>query len=106
MGLGVLGRGVGDTAFLAECGAELIVTDLKTKEALSESLDTLKGFSNIHYTLGEHKMEDFEGRDMILVAPSVPLDSPYVAHGVEKGARKVNRVPRYLQSLQKSLSLE
>ncbi len=100
MGLGVLGRGVGDTAFLAECGADLIVTDLKAKEALSESIDTLKGFPNIRYTLGKHAMEDFEGRDMILVAPSVPLDSPYVAHGVEKGARKVQSAALFAELAQ------
>ena len=38
MGLGLLGRGVGDTAFLAKCGAKLTVTDLKTEEQLKESL--------------------------------------------------------------------
>ena len=27
MGLGILGRGLGYTKFLAECGADLIVTD-------------------------------------------------------------------------------
>ncbi len=40
MGLGFLGRGVGDAAFLAKCGAKLIVTDLKTKEQLPECLKT------------------------------------------------------------------
>ena len=85
MGLGLLGRGVGDAAFLAECGAELIVTDLKTEEQLAESLSKLKDFSNIKYTLGEHKTEDFEGRDMILVAAGVPSDSLYLTHAREAG---------------------
>ncbi len=85
MGLGLLGRGVGDAAFLAECGADLIVTDLKTEEQLNESLVKLKDFPNIEFTLGEHKMEDFEGRDMILVAAGVPMDSPYLTHAREKG---------------------
>jgi UDP-N-acetylmuramoylalanine--D-glutamate ligase len=85
LGLGLLGRGVGDTAFLAECGAELIVTDKKTEEELRTSLDTLSRFSNITYVLGEHRMEDFEGRDMILVSAGVPLDSPYVARAREEG---------------------
>ena len=31
MGLGLLGRGIGDAEFLAEAGAELIVTDLKER---------------------------------------------------------------------------
>lgn len=85
MGLGLLGRGVGDAAFLAECGADLIVTDLKAKEQLNESLIKLKDFPNIKFSLGEHKMEDFEGRDMILVAAGVPMDSPYLTHAREKG---------------------
>lgn len=89
LGLGLLGRGVGDVAFLAEHGAQLIVTDKKTEDELQSSLESLKGFSNITYVLGEHRMEDFEGRDMILVAPSVPLDSPYVAHAREEGTGTV-----------------
>lgn len=86
MGLGVLGRGVGDTAFLSEMGAELIVTDLKTEADLKKSLDELKGYENITYVLGEHRLEDFTDRDMILKAAGVPLDSPYIeaarAHNV------------------------
>ena len=85
MGLGLLGRGVGDVAFLAECGAELIVTDLKTKEELKDSLKELEAFSNITYVLGGHRYEDFENSDMILKAAGVPLDSPYIAHAKEKG---------------------
>ncbi len=85
LGLGLLGRGVGDVAFLAEHGAEIIVTDLKTKEVLASSLEKLSEYSNITYVLGEHRMEDFKERDMILVAAGVPLDSPYVAHAREKG---------------------
>lgn len=87
MGLGLLGRGVGDAKFLAECGAELIVTDLKAAEQLQSSVDALKDFSNITFHLGGHRLEDFEGCDLVLKAAGVPLDSPYIAH-----ARK-HRVP-------------
>lgn len=86
MGLGLLGRGVGDTAFLAECGAELIVTDMKPREALTESLEQLSRFPNITYTLGEHREEDFMGRDIILKAAGVPLDSPYIEVARKDGA--------------------
>lgn len=86
MGLGLLGRGVGDTAFLAECGAELIVTDMKSKEALQESLEKLAHFSNITYVFGEHREEDFRGRDMILKAAGVPLDSRYIDIARQDGA--------------------
>ncbi len=85
MGLGLLGRGVGDVEFLARQGAELIVTDLKSAEALAPSLARLSGYPAITYVLGEHRLEDFTDRDFILKAAGVPLDSPYVAHARENG---------------------
>lgn len=60
MGLGLLGRGVGDAKFLAAEGADLIVTDLKSAEELRPSLEQLKEFSNIIYHLGGHQLTDFE----------------------------------------------
>lgn len=89
MGLGLLGRGVGDVEYLAEAGAELIVTDLKTEAQLRSSLEKLKHFSNITYRLGGHQNEDFENRDMVLVAAGVPIDSPYLSHAREAGVRLV-----------------
>lgn len=83
MGLGLLGRGVGDALFLAECGAEVLVTDLKSKEELALSVAQLSEFPNVTFVLGEHRLEDFEDKDMILVAAGVPFDSPYLAHAKE-----------------------
>jgi UDP-N-acetylmuramoylalanine--D-glutamate ligase len=89
MGLGLLGRGIGDAAFLAEAGADLTVTDLKTAEQLATSLDSLKRFKNIKFVLGEHRLEDFQktrtaadgtkiGADIIVKAAGVPMDSPFI----------------------------
>ena len=66
MGLGLLGRGVGDALFLAEMEAEVIVTDLKTEEELATSVAQLSSFSNMTFVLGEHRFADFENRDFIL----------------------------------------
>ncbi len=85
MGLGLLGRGVGDAKYLAECGAELIVTDRKTREELVESVAQLEEFSNITFVLGQHRDEDFRDRDLIVKAAGVPLDSPYIARAQEAG---------------------
>ena len=86
MGLGLLGRGVGVVKFLAECGADLLVTDLKTKEQLASSLAELADFPNIKFVLGEHRLEDFDNKDLVIKAAGVPLDSVYVAeaqvHGI------------------------
>ncbi len=64
---------------MAECGAELIVTDLKNAEALAPSLEKLKQYKNITFVLGEHRLEDFRGRDFILKGAGTPLDSLYIA---------------------------
>lgn len=82
MGLGLLGRGLGDTTFLSECGADLIVTDLKTEKQLRPSLEELKGYENIQYVLGEHRQEDFVNRDFILKLAGVPIESEYVEEAV------------------------
>ena len=87
MGLGLLGRGVGDTQYLAECGAEVIVTDLKSREQLAESVAQLESFPNITFVLGEHRLEDFRDRDFILKAAGVPLDSPFI------GEAKKHNIP-------------
>lgn len=84
VGLGLLGRGLGDVRFLAEQGADIIVTDLKSAHDLAPSLEELKDFTNIRYTLGEHRLEDFEGRDLVINGPKVPADSPYLAHAREQ----------------------
>lgn len=87
MGLGLLGRGIGDAGFLARHGADLLVTDIKTEEQLADALHALKQYPNITYHLGGHYVEDFIDRDFILKGPSIPLDSVYV-----QTARK-NNIP-------------
>lgn len=79
MGLGLLGRGIGDARYIAEMGAEVIVTDMKSAEALESSMAQLRDLPNITFVLGEHREEDFKNRDFILVAAGVPFDSPYLA---------------------------
>ena len=90
MGLGLLGRGIGDTAFLLSCGAELLVTDKKTEEQLKTSLDILKDHKNVEYHLDGHELSDFQNRDFILKASGVPFDSEYITHA------KTNNVPVYM----------
>jgi UDP-N-acetylmuramoylalanine--D-glutamate ligase len=85
MGLGLLGRGVGDAAFLAQCGARVLVTDKKTEEQLAESVAQLKKYPNITFHLGGHDEKDFTDTDMVLKAAGVPLDSPYIAAARAEG---------------------
>lgn len=92
MGLGLLGRGVGDAAFLAAMGAKLTVTDLKSREKLAHSLEQLEGCGDITYVLGEHRTEDFTDADMVIKAAGVPLNSPYIQAAEHAG------VPVYMST--------
>jgi UDP-N-acetylmuramoylalanine--D-glutamate ligase len=87
MGLGILGRGLGYTKFLAECGAILTVTDLKNEKQLATSIKALAEFPNIKFVLGEHRLEDFRDADMIIKSAGVPMDSIFIAEA------KKNEIP-------------
>src|SRR3989338_9492994 len=90
IGLGLLGRGLGDAIFLAEHGAELIVTDIRDEKILAPSISKLQNVKTskpIQFVLGKHRLEDFRDRDFIVKAAGVALDSPYIAE-----ARK-NKIP-------------
>jgi UDP-N-acetylmuramoylalanine--D-glutamate ligase len=79
LGLGVLGRGVGDAEFLGNCGAHLIVTDVKTDAELADSVRRLKTVPNIEFHLGGHQEKDFIDADLVIKAAGVPLDSKEIA---------------------------
>lgn len=79
LGLGILGRGVGDAAFLASCGAELIVVDQKSAAELAPSLEKLKQYPGIVFHFGdEQSIEDFKNRDLVIKAAGVAQDSPFI----------------------------
>lgn len=85
VGLGFLGKRLGDIAFLAECGAKVLVTDLKSAKELTPSIQKLKKYKNIKYVLGEHRFEDFDSCDFVLKGQGVALDSPYIKYAEGKG---------------------
>ncbi|MCD5384632.1 MAG: UDP-N-acetylmuramoyl-L-alanine--D-glutamate ligase [Candidatus Pacebacteria bacterium] len=102
MGLGLLGRGIGDAKFFAKCGAELTVTDLKSKKELSESVNKLKGYDNISFVLGKHTMEDFINADIIIKGNNVPLGNKYIKAAQDSGVRVTMSVAlftKYAQEL-------
>jgi UDP-N-acetylmuramoylalanine--D-glutamate ligase len=84
MGLGLLGRGLGDTLFLVRSGARVTVTDLKTPEQLGPSLEKLDGLP-VKYRLGEHAPEDFVNADMILRNADVPRTSRFLKIAADHG---------------------
>lgn len=76
LGLGVLGRGLGDAIYFARAGAKVRVTDLKTKQQLQSSLAKLAKYKNVSYSLGANKLADIEWAEVIVKNPGVRLDAP------------------------------
>lgn len=77
MGLGLHGGGVGVAKFFCAQKADVLVTDLKSKEQLKESIDKLRNLK-INYSLGGHKEANFLAADLIIKNPDVPGTSPYL----------------------------
>lgn len=92
LGLGLLGRGVGDAEFFAQCGAQVLVTDMKSEKDLKESVERLQKYPNITFRLGTHKKEDFTTCDIVIKAAGVKIDSPEIA------AAKAAGVPVYMST--------
>lgn len=86
-GLGLNQGGVGTARFFAKNGANVKVTDLKSFEVLQPSLNQLKEFSNIEYTLGEHRKEDLDWADIIIRNPAVKDSNEYLKLAQSKGKR-------------------
>ncbi|MCD6149767.1 UDP-N-acetylmuramoyl-L-alanine--D-glutamate ligase [bacterium] len=82
-GLGLHGGGAGTVKFLANQGAKIIVTDIKTREQLSDSLEKLKGLKNVEYILGQHRREDFTKADMVIKTPAAPWNNKHIKLALE-----------------------
>ncbi len=77
-GIGLLGGGVSAIKFLSSSGAQVIATDIKSKEELKKSLVEIKGLKNVTLVLGQHRREDFEHSDMIIKTPGCPWTNEYI----------------------------
>lgn len=86
-GLGLNQGGVGSAQFFAKQGAKVKVTDLKKANVLKPSLDQLKEYPDIEYTLGQHKYEDVTWADLIIKNPAVKPDNPYIEYAYKIGKR-------------------
>jgi UDP-N-acetylmuramoylalanine--D-glutamate ligase len=84
MGLGINGGGLPTALFFARRGAAVTVTDLRSPDALSDSMEKLEGFP-VRYVLGRHDESDFTTADLVIKNPAVPPGSPYLVAAREKG---------------------
>jgi len=75
MGMGRSGRAA--AALARELGATVTTTDLRAE------LEAVPGCTAVH---GEHRVEDFEGADLVVVSPGIPARAPLLAKARAAGA--------------------
>ncbi|MCD5382012.1 MAG: UDP-N-acetylmuramoyl-L-alanine--D-glutamate ligase [Candidatus Pacebacteria bacterium] len=83
--IGLLGRGVGDTAFMAELGAEVLVVDDASQEDMQPSVDALKEYDNVRFKFGPYDLNDFVDADMVLVGAGMPYEHAVLVAAKEAG---------------------
>lgn len=77
MGLGFFGGTIGLARYLVSQGAQVTVTDVKSADALQDSVAALQGLP-VRFVLGGHARADFTDVDMVFASPAVREDSPYL----------------------------
>ena len=90
MGLGRFGGGLGVTRWLAECGAEVLVTDLAAAGELRDPLGTIDDLlqsQRVRLRLGGHNEHDFSCCDLVVVNPAVPQpwSNPFLRRAIASG---------------------
>ncbi len=75
MGLGRFGGGAGVTRWLAEQGADVVVTDLEPEQRLKDSVAAIRPLvdsGRVALRLGGHNVSDFTTCDLVVANPAVP----------------------------------
>lgn len=78
MGLGTFGAQIAAVRFLAERGARVTVTDLRSAEVLHASLRQIADLPDVRLHLGGHDDRDFHQCDLVVASPAVRPGNPFV----------------------------
>ncbi|MFA7319376.1 MAG: UDP-N-acetylmuramoyl-L-alanine--D-glutamate ligase [Parcubacteria group bacterium] len=92
MGLGLHGGAVGTVRFLSEAGAKVTVTEIKSEEELTPSLEKLNDLKDVKYVFHQHRPEDFVKADMVVKNPAVPWSNKYIKLALD------NKIPVEMDS--------
>lgn len=73
--------GQASARFLLDCGARVILTDTRSKNALRNEIAALQSFAarsgELVLELGGHRNESFARCDFVVVSPGIPLSLPF-----------------------------
>jgi UDP-N-acetylmuramoylalanine--D-glutamate ligase len=97
-GLGLNDGGLGMVDFFMSQGANVTITDGKTEEQLSTTLEKLKQYEGkITYHLGGHIESDFTINDIIIRNPAIKPDNPFLQLAIKNGKRIEMEISLFLR---------
>jgi UDP-N-acetylmuramoylalanine--D-glutamate ligase len=96
MGLGRHGGGVAAARYLAEHGAQVVISDVANRASLAESLNQLEGLPIAGVHLGGHDVCDFLHAEYIVVNPAVSPDHPCLKLARQAGASITSETELFL----------
>jgi UDP-N-acetylmuramoylalanine--D-glutamate ligase len=70
--VGMARSGVSMVHFLMECGAQVTISDHKSRAELAPALEQLEGLPGLQFDLGGHTPKTFLAQDLIVLSPGVP----------------------------------
>lgn len=94
--LGLARQGTALARYLAEQGARVTVSDLRSPAALQEQLGALAGLT-IEYVLGEHPTTLLDGCDLLCLSGGVDVNAPLPAEARRRGIALSNDAEIFLQ---------
>jgi UDP-N-acetylmuramoylalanine--D-glutamate ligase len=77
-GLGLSDGGLGMAEYFLKQGAQVTVTDMKSKKELKEPVKILSKYKNVKFHLGKHLEKDFIENDIIVRNPAIKPDNKYL----------------------------
>jgi UDP-N-acetylmuramoylalanine--D-glutamate ligase len=94
--LGLARQGIALTRYFAEGGAEVVVSDLKPREALSDAQQALSDLP-VEYVFGGHPPALLERADLLCLSGGVPADLPLALQARELGIKVTNDAQLFLE---------
>lgn len=94
--LGLARQGTALARFLAQAGADVTVSDMRTEEQLSVPLAELEGLP-IRYVLGEHPSALLKRADLLCLSGGVPVKAPIVVEARRRGIPLSNDTQLFLE---------
>jgi UDP-N-acetylmuramoylalanine--D-glutamate ligase len=94
--LGLARQGIALTRYFAEGGAEVVVSDLKPREALSDACQALSDLP-VEYVFGGHPPALLERADLLCLSGGVPAGLPLALQARELGIKVTNDAQLFLE---------